>query len=1112
MPNPWELVQSQLKKISKGPRLPLDRPDLWELADYVGFDAYGDKPQVPKELEGMDPTAIEDHVSAPSPSPINSAFRTDEHNREVGGVENSLHKEGLALDIPPKPAPSYIKHMKSRGWTDLDEGDHVHLQKKLPKKLYKFDPTNPEDAELADYVGFQYEKPQPKLPAFVDPNVPRTDVPRETPEMRKMTMEEMAAPSQEFGNSPIGQLYKKAEPALNYNLLQPAQDLLKKLPKPLQRPAAALGGPLTSLPMELEHGKELVNQLGSTMPKTAAIVGGVLDSTDQAINSLFTPVNIGAAVLGAGVPSLQKPMSTGFGVMMGEGAVESGKQLAEAPDLRSKTKALLDMVMMGAGSGAALKHGLGGTPQIPTGLEAPLINKLSVDLEKINAKEAMGKKIIKAEPQVSEVPSIENFDTSGAINQEMPTKAVPMPESPLTLGKQIDSLVKGDSPAVLVTPGSTRPITPKGMRTVDTDVGTFIYDPKKISPNVIRNQVAAGEHGKILGHVEPKSDLTTVAVQAKEGPIEIKTSIVQPDNVAAQKKSLKKQYPDAEIEVKPLEEKLPELIEQRQQPVMGKTKGEHLDYLRSLIEQADAGKRQGHVDEFGNHVNTSYKSSFPIKDLGSKKSQLKIIEKVKSGKVLTDNQQQIYSMMEDFVKKSRTAEAKKYLLKRKEPVEMATGDLALKEGDKVKIPGDTLKVIESTDEKLVLKDGKEITLDPVFDSLEVVGGKRGILRNIKEPEMQPTLLDQVKVAEKQNIAGNNWDPETKAKQSKALGYQMSAIQRGIERKPTGKEVQNARKYLESNHVGKIVQVEGMPAMVEKMSFGKTGVRFPNGEFKYVGKDKISSNPISHESVLDHLEKEAKEQLQSRADSYGIKETQPNTVSLKPNSVKVPQENVKVEAPTVAKTETVRQPVQEAPKVQEPVKAKINPETEKLKSRVYERLQEEHPEILTDDVKYNKMTIKDEIGKSVDLLEQDPERAYRIAKGYEEAGEFNPTTTNIAVAEKALADGNHGLYGDLTRKRSLDLTKKGQDIVAEKASVTDNSTAKYVKKLLQSRADNIKLSEFKSMKRKAMGKKMSKAEVVTDAINQEVVKLKEKVSSRKMNIKEAQNFLERLKCR
>lgn len=124
------------------------------------------------------------------------------------------------------------------------------------------------------------------------------------------------------------------------------------------------------------------------------------------------------------------------------------------------------------------------------------------------------------------------------------------PETKNTVKYQMDSLDAGRSKAVLLTPGEELAGTPnKRFKTLDTDVGKWVYDPLKVSAKTIKEKVKSGTHGEILGHVEPKSPLTTKIVEAVKNGEELKTSVVSPQNVVPQYKELKRQFPDAEVKV-----------------------------------------------------------------------------------------------------------------------------------------------------------------------------------------------------------------------------------------------------------------------------------------------------------------------------------------------------------------------------------------------------------------------------------------------------------------------------------------------------------------------------------------------------------------------------------
>jgi uncharacterized protein YcbK (DUF882 family) len=58
---------------------------------------------------------------------VTSWWRSPWHNREVGGVANSLHMIGLAWDIAPA-SPENYRRLRAMGLKVIDEGDHLHAQ------------------------------------------------------------------------------------------------------------------------------------------------------------------------------------------------------------------------------------------------------------------------------------------------------------------------------------------------------------------------------------------------------------------------------------------------------------------------------------------------------------------------------------------------------------------------------------------------------------------------------------------------------------------------------------------------------------------------------------------------------------------------------------------------------------------------------------------------------------------------------------------------------------------------------------------------------------------------------------------------------------------------
>lgn len=164
-------------------------------------------------------------------------------------------------------------------------------------------------------------------------------------------------------------------------------------------------------------------------------------------------------------------------------------------------------------------------------------------------------------------------DQSGAvpIGRRMPP---PTPETAETLAIQMEALAGGRSKAVLVTPGSPMPRVPRGFQKVETEVGTWIVDPRKLKPYQIKSDVMKGDYGKYLGHLEPKSLETTQVVAANQGGIEAKTSLASPEAAPAQAKILQKQFPKADVTVGGLETAAP-IIRARMpdQPQVGRAQG-----------------------------------------------------------------------------------------------------------------------------------------------------------------------------------------------------------------------------------------------------------------------------------------------------------------------------------------------------------------------------------------------------------------------------------------------------------------------------------------------------------------------------------------------------------
>jgi len=196
------------------------------------------------------------------------------------------------------------------------------------------------------------------------------------------------------------------------------------------------------------------------------------------------------------------------------------------------------------------------------------------------------------------------------------------------------------------------------------------------------------------------------------------------------------------------------------------------------------------------------------------------------------------------------------------------------------------------------------------------------------------------------------------------------------------------------------------------------------------------------------------------------------------------------------------------------KTKTEPTTKKKKvlgkqaSRVFERLKAENPQ-LGDNVTYDTINLKKQAKKAVSMLKKDKQKLFNIAMGYETSKTLTSTSANIAMAEKALQDGNNKLYERLVKNRSLAQTRRGQEIVSEKGSVTDNSTSRYVKELINSRLEDMGKKYLGDLET-AVTKKSNKERAIK-VIDEKVIKLENEIKNSKISVKNALLLLDKLTC-
>lgn len=206
--------------------------------------------------------------------------------------------------------------------------------------------------------------------------------------------------------------------------------------------------------------------------------------------------------------------------------------------------------------------------------------------------------------------------------------------------------------------------------------------------------------------------------------------------------------------------------------------------------------------------------------------------------------------------------------------------------------------------------------------------------------------------------------------------------------------------------------------------------------------------------------------------------------------------------------SLEQPSTGIPSPFTPTEMRPTEQSGSFSSMVFARMKNEHPE-LQGEATYNPIKLQEDAQRAVSLIESDKQKAYRVAMGAEKSMDVTQTAVSIALSEKALRDGNTTLASTLIRKRSLDQTRRGQEIVSERGSITDNSTSKYIKELLATRLDILGNEYLSDIKTKIRGTSLkSKA---MEKLDGEVAKATKSIKGKELDIKAAQSLLDNLVC-
>mgnify|MGYP007100068209 CR=1 FL=1 len=184
------------------------------------------------------------------------------------------------------------------------------------------------------------------------------------------------------------------------------------------------------------------------------------------------------------------------------------------------------------------------------------------------------------------------------------------------------------------------------------------------------------------------------------------------------------------------------------------------------------------------------------------------------------------------------------------------------------------------------------------------------------------------------------------------------------------------------------------------------------------------------------------------------------------------------------------------------------------SRLFERIKDTlTSEYDQKEVKYNELSLNSQAEKVVDLIESDPEKAVRIAKGFEEApAGMTQNAVSVALAETARAQGDYKTAAELWIKTSLRSTRLGQEIASLRGSFSINEPLNAVKKLLDSRMELVGRRYKDIIKGLSLKEGATTMEKVDALVKHEAKKVKKQLAETQNRIAKAQEIINALKCK